>query len=82
VALGRNAMSIYQDLVEKFGFAHRYNSVKRFVAALKAREPERFDVLEALPGEECQVDFGQGAPTRLRVTVNFRCERAVMAASK
>jgi transposase len=65
VALGRNAMSIYQDLEEKFGFTHRYNSVKRFVAALKAREPERFDVLDALPGEEAQVDFGQGAPTRL-----------------
>ncbi len=65
VALGRNAMSIYQDLTEKFGFTHRYNSVKRFVAALKAREPERFDVLDALPGEEAQVDFGQGALTRL-----------------
>ena len=65
VALGRNAMSIYQDLAEKFGFTHRYNSVKRFVAALKAREPERFDVLDALPGEEAQVDFGQGALTRL-----------------
>jgi transposase len=65
VALGRNAMSIYQDLVERFAFTHQYNSVKRFVAALKAREPERFDVLEALPGEEAQVDFGQGAPTKL-----------------
>jgi transposase len=65
LVLGRNAMSIYQDLAEKFGFTHRYNSVKRFVAALKAREPERFDVLDALPGEEAQVDFGQGAPTRL-----------------
>ena len=56
--------SIYQDLVERFGFAHRYNSVKRFVRALRAREPERFDVLEFLPGEEAQVDYGQGAPTR------------------
>jgi transposase len=65
VTLGRNAVSIYQDLVERFGFTHKYNSVKRFVARLKAREPERFDVLDALPGEEAQVDFGQGAPTRL-----------------
>jgi transposase len=64
--LGRNAMSIYQDLVEAHGFAHGYNSVKRFVAKLRAREPERFDVLEFLPGEEAQVDFGQGAPTRYR----------------
>ena len=64
VDLGRNAQSIYQDLVERHGFTHRYNSVKRFVRHLKAREPERFDVLESLPGEEAQVDFGLGALTR------------------
>jgi transposase len=64
VLLARNAVSIYQDLVERHGFTHAYNSVKRFVARLKAREPERFDVLDALPGEEAQVDFGEGAPTR------------------
>lgn len=64
VQLGRNAISIYQDLVEAHGFTHRYNSVKRFVRTLKVREPERFDVLESLPGEEAQVDFGMGALTR------------------
>lgn len=32
VALGRNAVSIYQDLVERHGFAHAYNSVKRHIA--------------------------------------------------
>jgi transposase len=63
VQLGRNAMSIYQDLVDEHGFTHRYNSVKRFVAHLRAREPERFDVLEFPVGEEAQVDFGLGAPT-------------------
>lgn len=56
-------MSIYQDLVEDHGFGHRYNSVKRFVATLRKREPLRFDVLEFLPGEEAQVDYGQGALT-------------------
>ena len=64
VQLGRNAISIYQDLVERHGFTHRYNSVKRFVRTLKAREPERFDVLESVPAEEAQVDFGMGALTR------------------
>ena len=64
--LGRNAQAIYQDLVEVHGFTHAYNSVKRFVGALKAREPERYDVLEFLPGEEAQVDYGQGALTRYR----------------
>ncbi len=54
LGLGRNAQSLYQDLVEQQGFTHAYNSVKRFVAKLRAREPERFDVLEFLPGEEQQ----------------------------
>jgi transposase len=63
VALGRNAVAIYQDLVERHDFTHRYNSVKRFVRTLKRRDPERFDVLESAPGEEAQVDFGLGALT-------------------
>jgi len=63
VQLGRNAQSIYQDLIETRQFGHGYNSVKRFVARLKTRDPERFDVLEFLPGEEAQVDYGRGAPT-------------------
>ena len=66
VQLGRNAQSIYQDLVETCGFTHRYNSDKRFVRTLKARDPERYDVLEYPAGEEAQVDFGQGAPTLYR----------------
>ena len=61
--LGRNAMAIYQDLVELFGFTHRYNSVKRFVRGLKRRDPKQYDRLESLPGEEGQVDYGLGAPT-------------------
>ena len=66
VGLGRNAQSIYQDLVEQHGFGNRYNSVKRFVRWLKRKEPERFDVLEFPPGEEAQVDFGLGAPTLIK----------------
>jgi len=61
--LGRNAMAIYQDLVELFGFTHRYNSVKRFVRGLKTKDPRQYDRLEFLPGEEGQVDYGTGAPT-------------------
>lgn len=63
VALSRNAMSIYQDLVERFGFLAHYNSVKRYVRSLKRKDPEQFDRLEFLPGEEAQVDYGQGAFT-------------------
>lgn len=66
VGRGRNAVSIYQELVDVHGFEHKYNSVKRFVAKLRAREPERYDILEFLPGEEAQVDFGTGALTEYR----------------
>jgi transposase len=66
LVLGRNAQSIYQDLVELKSFTNAYNSVTRFVARLKAKEPERYDILEFLPGEEAQVDYGLGAPTLYR----------------
>ena len=61
--LRRNAQSIYQDLVEIHGFPHKYSAVKRFVRKLKARDPKQFDVLEFIPAEEAQVDYGQGALT-------------------
>jgi len=59
---GLSARRIYQDLVAEHGFADGYESVKRFVRQLKAREPERVWRLECRPGEEAQVDFGLGAP--------------------
>ena len=63
VRLGRNAVSIYQDLVERYGFTNRYNSVKRFVRGVKKEDPKQFDRLEFPPGEEAQVDYGTGAKT-------------------
>lgn len=63
IRLGRNATAIYQDLVDHHGFTHRYNSVKRFCKTLRDREPVQFDRLEFLPGEEAQVDYGEGALT-------------------
>ncbi len=74
VRLGRNAISIYQDLVERFNFTHKYNSVKRFVRGLKKKDPKQFDLLEFLPGEEAQVDYGQGART-LHSTGKYRKPR-------
>jgi transposase len=75
VGKGRNAMSIYQDLVERFGFSSRYNSVKRYVRSLKKTNPERYDRLEFLPGEEAQVDYGQGVLTRHPETGKMRRPR-------
>ncbi len=75
VRKGRNAVSIYQDMVERFGFSSRYNSVKRYVRGLKKIDPERYDRLEFLPGEEAQVDYGQGALTRHPETGKMRRSR-------
>ena len=77
--LRRNAMAIYQDLVDQFGYAGAYNSVKRFVARLRRREPEQFDRLSFQPGEEMQVDFGEGAPTRVPGKDSYRKPRLFVA---
>jgi len=77
--LGRNAMAIYQELVDGHGFAGRYNSVKRFVARTRVREPEQFDRLSFLPGEEMQVDYGEGAPTRVPGPDRWRKPRLFVA---
>jgi transposase len=75
VRLGRNAIAIYQELVDTRGFSHAYNSVKRFCRGLRRREPEQFDRLEFAAAEECQVDYGEGAPTRHPVTGKYRKPR-------
>lgn len=69
-------MAIYQDLVDQFGFDHRYNSVKRFVRNIRALEPpEQFDRLSFAPGEEAQVDYGEGALTLCPKTGRYRRPR-------
>ena len=75
VRLHRNATAIYQDLVDQFGFASSYESVKRFVRILRHHAPAQFDRLEFLPGEEAQVDYGEGAPTRMPGTDRYRKPR-------
>ncbi|MFP4896237.1 IS21 family transposase [Paraburkholderia sp. EG304] len=73
--LRRNAMAIYQDLVDRFGFAAGYDSVKRFVRTLRQHEPAQFDRLDFQPGEEAQVDYGEGALTRVPGTNRYRKPR-------
>ncbi len=73
--LKRNYMAIYQDLVDSHGFTGAYNSVKRFAGGLCATEPEQFDRLEFAPGEEAQVDYGEGALTRVLGTDRYRKPR-------
>src|SRR5215472_15776939 len=58
---GRNAMAIWQDLVDDHGFPGRYASVRRFVVQLRGqRTLEAHPVIVTAPGEEGQVDYGDG----------------------
>jgi hypothetical protein len=62
---GRNAMAIWQDLVDVHGFTGGYGSVKRFVRKLRGKPvPEARAVIETAPGEEAQVDYGAGPMVR------------------
>lgn len=65
VRRGRNAVAIWQDLVDDHGFPARYASVRRFVAALRTTatlEPRA--IIVTAPGEEGQVDYGEGPMVR------------------
>nr|AMK59605.1 insertion sequence element putative transposase orfA [uncultured bacterium UPO76] len=67
VARGRNAVAIYQELVERHGFASSYASVRRFVKVLRAesakvRGGEPHPVIVTAAGEEAQVDYGGDGP--------------------
>jgi transposase len=59
---GLSAQRIFQDLVGEHGFTGRYPSVRRFVRQHLPQEELPFRRLHCGPGEEAQVDFGQGAP--------------------
>jgi transposase len=58
---GLSAQRIYQDLVVEHGFSGGYDAVKRFVRRLEHRVEPPFRRMECAPGQELQVDFGQGA---------------------
>jgi transposase len=61
IAQGLSAARIHQDLMAEPGFDGRYNTVKRFVRGLSRTLDLPFRRMECAPGEEMQVDFGQGA---------------------
>jgi len=76
LAVGRNAMAIWQDLVDQSGFTHRYASVRRFVAHLRGQTaPEAHVVITTAPGEEGQVDYGEGPMVRHSQTAKYRRTR-------
>jgi transposase len=73
---GRNAMAIWQDLVDRHGFTTGYQSVKRFVNKLRGSPtPEARVVIVTAPGEEAQVDYGAGPMVRDPHTGKYRRTR-------
>jgi transposase len=73
---GRNAVAIWQDLVDDHGFSSRYASVRRFVARLRESAPaEARVVITTAPGEEGQVDYGEGPMVRDPGTSKYRRTR-------
>lgn len=74
---GLTAQRIYQDLVADHAFTGSYDAVKRFVRRLAHRTEPPFRRMESVPGQELQVDFGQGAwvvvEGKRRKTHLFRC---------
>jgi transposase len=74
---GRNAMAIWQDLVDDHGFGARYSSVKRFVLKLRGNPGpvEARVVITTAPGEEAQVDYGEGPMVCDAATGKYRRTR-------
>jgi transposase len=58
---GLTAQRIWQDLIDEYGFAAKYQSVRRYVARLQKKTPQLVRRMEVAAGEEAQVDFGTGA---------------------
>jgi transposase len=76
LARGRNAMSIWQEMVDRHGFTGAYESVKRFVRKLRGpSSPEARAVIITQPGEEAQVDYGTGPTIRDPNTGKYRRSR-------
>ncbi len=73
---GRNAMSIWQELVDQHGFTGAYESVKRYVRRLRGTQaPEARAIIQTAPGEESQVDYGTGPMVRDAQTGKYRRTR-------
>lgn len=76
LAKGCNGKVIYQGLVEHHGYDGGYDAVKRFVRKLRPADDPKFSCrFETPPGEEAQVDYGEGAPTRDPRTGKYRRPR-------
>jgi hypothetical protein len=66
-------MVIWQALIDDHGFAASHASVERFVAQLRSKASrEAHPVIETAPGEEGQVDYGDGPMLRHPASGQYR----------
>jgi len=73
---GRNAMAIWQDLVDQHGYGGGYQTVNRFVRKLRgAHSPKAVGIILTAPGEEAQVDYGTGPMVREDKSSKYRRTR-------
>src|SRR5213594_4895174 len=69
-------MAIWRDLVDDHGFPAQYASVRRFVVTLRGqRTLEAHPVIVTAPGDEGQVDYGDGPMVRHPDTGKYRRAR-------
>ena len=52
---GLTAQRIWQDLVDEYGFAAKYHSVRRYVSKLQKKTPQLVRRMEVVAGAEAQV---------------------------
>lgn len=57
---GIQGTTIYRALVDQFGFAGSYSSVRRLLQKLQKNNPDVSCMLDFAPAEAAQVDFGKG----------------------
>ncbi len=55
---GISIVRIHEDLKELYGVKCGYTAVRDYVAKLQLTQPHAYMILDSLPGEEAQVDFG------------------------
>jgi transposase len=72
---GRNAMAIWQDLVDQHGYSDGYQTVKRFIRKLRGlHSPQAVGIILTAPGE-AQVDYGTGPMVRDEKSGKYRRTR-------
>lgn len=59
-AQGLQGTTIHAALVRRHGFTGSYSAVRRFVSELRSPEDRATVILDFLPGDAAQLDFGQG----------------------